>query len=213
MDKYPQGHCLNEGCDDNGSSMISAVILAGGQGRRMGGCDKGLTTLCGRPLVAHVRERLVGHVAELLISANRHFDEYRAMGCRVVNDREGGYQGPLMGIWSGMLAATRPWVVIVPCDSPSLPWDLVPRLAVGIGEHDIAVAHDGERAHPVVALIRRSLTEDLAVALASGERKVGRWYARHACCHVDFSDCPEAFANLNRPEDREALERVWAHDR
>ncbi|MBD3895157.1 molybdenum cofactor guanylyltransferase [Halomonas sp. ML-15] len=186
---------------------LSGVILAGGQGRRMGGCDKGLSDFLGRPLVAHVRERLDGHVEEVVINANRNLEDYRALGCRVVCDRETGYQGPLMGIWSGLLAARQAWVVFVPCDTPALPMELVPRLWQGVGEHDIAVAHDGERAHPVVALMRRELADDLGAALTDGERKIDRWYARHAYCHVDFSDCPEAFANLNRPAEREALER------
>ncbi|MDR5906110.1 molybdenum cofactor guanylyltransferase MobA [Franzmannia qiaohouensis] len=186
---------------------LSGVILAGGQGRRMGGCDKGLSTFLGRPLVVHVRERLAPYVEEVVINANRHLEEYQALGCRVVSDREAGYQGPLMGIWSGLLAARQAWVVVVPCDTPALPMDLVPRLWQGIGEHDIAVAHDGERAHPVVALMRRELADDLATALAAGERKIDRWYTRHAECYVDFSDCPDAFANLNNPEQRQALEQ------
>lgn len=191
---------------------LCGVILAGGEGRRMGGCDKGLSEFLGRPLVSHVRERLAPYVEEVVLNANRHLEDYRSMGCRVVSDRQAGFQGPLMGILSGLLAARQAWVVVVPCDTPALPMDLVPRLWHGIGEHDIAVAHDGERAHPVVALMRRDLADDLAVALAAGERKIDRWYARHADCFVDFSDCPEAFANLNRPAEREALERRLGMD-
>lgn len=188
---------------------ISGVILAGGQGRRMGGRDKGLVPFMGRPLVFHAGQRLEGQVAEILLNANRHLDEYRALGWRVVSDREPGYQGPLMGIWSGLLAASQSWVVVLPCDSPVLPMDVVPRLWAGIGQHDIAVAHDGERAHPVIALIRRELVDDLGAALAAGERKVGDWYASHASCHIDFSDCPEAFSNLNCNKERMALEQQW----
>ncbi|SDL70563.1 molybdopterin-guanine dinucleotide biosynthesis protein A [Franzmannia pantelleriensis] len=201
---------MTRGVEMNQRLPLSGVILAGGEGRRMGGCDKGLSTFLGRPLVAHVRERLEPHVEEVVLNANRHLEDYRALGCRVVCDREAGYQGPLMGIWSGLLAARQDWVVVVPCDTPALPMALVPRLWQGIGAHDIAVAHDGERAHPVVALMRRDLADDLAAALADGERKIDRWYARHNDCYVDFSDCPEAFANLNRPAEREALERRLA---
>ncbi|MGM0784305.1 MAG: molybdenum cofactor guanylyltransferase MobA [Pseudomonadota bacterium] len=185
---------------------VTGLILAGGQGRRMGGCDKGLEPFAGRPLVGHVRDRLEGKVAAVWINANRHLAEYEALAERVVSDRESGFQGPLMGIHSGLCAVATPWVLVVPCDTPALPHDLVSRLVTGIGEGDIAVAHDGERLHPVVALIRTTLAADLAAALGDGERKIDRWYARHAWRAVDFSDCPEAFANLNTQDEKQRLE-------
>lgn len=187
---------------------LSGMILAGGQGRRMGGRDKGLEPFAGRPLAAHVRARLEGRVAEVLINANRHAEAYAELADRVIADAEGGYQGPLMGIYSGLRAATTPWLLVVPCDTPALPEDLVARLVAGLDGADIAVAHDGERLHPVVALIRTALADDLAGALAAGERKIDRWYARHAWRAVDFSDCPEAFANLNTLEEKRRLERA-----
>ena len=185
---------------------LTGLILAGGQGRRMGGRDKGLETFAGRALVLHVRERMEGQVAEVLINANRHLDAYRPLADRVIVDAEEGFQGPLMGIYSGLRAATTPWLVVVPCDSPALPHDLVARLTDSIGEADIAVAFDGERLHPVVALIRTALADDLGEALSAGERKIDRWYARHAWCRMDVSDCPEAFANLNTEDEKRRLE-------
>ncbi|WP_445005261.1 molybdenum cofactor guanylyltransferase MobA [Halomonas mongoliensis] len=192
--------------DEMAQEELTGLILAGGQGRRMGGVDKGLVAFRGRPLVAHVRDRLVGRVAELLINANRSQGDYAPLADRVIDDAEGGFQGPLMGIYSGLCAARTPWLVVAPCDTPSLPRELVPRLLAGRGDADIAVAWDGERLHPVVALIRTALADDLAAALAEGERKIDRWYARHPWCRVDFSDCPEAFANLNTDDDRRRLE-------
>lgn len=185
---------------------LTGLILAGGRGRRMGGRDKGLETFAGRPLVLHVRERLEGRVTEVLINANRHLDAYRALANRVIVDAEEGFQGPLMGIYSGLRAATTPWLVVVPCDSPALPHDLIARLVGSIGGSDIAVAFDGERLHPVVALIRTALADDLGEALSAGERKIDRWYARHAWCRMDVSDCPEAFANLNTEDEKWLLE-------
>lgn len=203
---------MEQPLDEISVNDITVLILAGGQGRRMGGIDKGWTNFVGRPLIAHVLSRVQGQAGSVLINANRSLDAYRELGARVVEDREGGFQGPLMGIWSGLAAASTPWVVAVPCDTPALPEELVARLRNGIGENDIAVAHDGERAHPVVALIRRSLVDDLGEALAGGERKIDRWYARHAWCHVDFSDQPGAFANLNSPEDTAALAAHFSED-
>ncbi|WP_163557449.1 molybdenum cofactor guanylyltransferase MobA [Halomonas sp. NO4] len=190
----------------NPRQEVTGLILAGGQGRRMGGRDKGLEPFAGRPLVTHVQARLAGEVAAVWINANRHLADYESLAERVVRDRETGFQGPLMGIYSGLCAAATPWVLVVPCDSPALPPDLVARLVAGIGDADIAVAHDGERLHPVVALIRTALAEDLGAALAGGERKIDRWYARHYWQAVDFSDCPEAFANLNTDDEKQRLE-------
>ena len=185
---------------------LTGMILAGGEGRRMGGRDKGLEPFAGLPLVGHVVKRLEGQVAELLINANRNADAYRFFADRVIEDVEGGFKGPLMGIYSGLRAAKTPWLLVAPCDSPALPDDLVARMVEGIGDQDIAVAFDGERLHPVVALMRTSLADNLAATLAEGERKIDRWYARHAWCKVDMSDCPDAVANLNTEEEKLRLE-------
>ncbi|WP_144980719.1 molybdenum cofactor guanylyltransferase MobA [Halomonas sp. C22] len=191
---------------------LTGMILAGGEGRRMGGRDKGLEPFAGLPLVAHTVKRFDGHVHELMINANRNSDAYALFADRVIEDAEGGFKGPLMGIYSGLRAAQTPWLLVAPCDSPALPHDLVARMVAGITqagvEHDIAVAFDGERLHPVVALLRTSLADDLAATLAEGERKIDRWYARHAWCQVDMSDCPEAFANLNTEEEKARLEQA-----
>lgn len=187
-------------------SDITGLILAGGQGRRMEGRDKGLELLGGKPLVCHVQARLADKVARVLVCANRNLETYQNLVGHVVSDSEKGYQGPLMGIYSGLRDAQTPWVLVVPCDTPALPHDLVARMAAGIGEHRIAVAHDGERLHPVVMLLERALESDLRTALQAGERKIGRWCERHAWTRVDFSDCPEAFTNLNTQEDKLCLE-------
>ncbi|MBL1269084.1 MAG: molybdenum cofactor guanylyltransferase [Halomonas sp.] len=192
---------------------LTGMVLAGGEGRRMGGRDKGLEPFAGLPLVGHVVKRLEGRVAELLINANRNADAYRFFADRVIADvvmdgAEGGFKGPLMGIYSGLRAAKTPWLLVAPCDSPALPDDLVARMLQGVGQHDIAVAFDGERLHPVVALLRTSLADDLAATLAEGERKIDRWYARHNWCKVDMSDCPDAFANLNTEEEKLHLEKI-----
>lgn len=200
---------------------LTGMILAGGEGRRMGGRDKGLEPFAGLPLVGHVVKRLEGQVAELLINANRNADAYQFFADRVIADlvmdgAEEGFKGPLMGIYSGLRAAKTPWLLVVPCDSPALPDDLVARMMAGIASEssdcDIAVAFDGERLHPVVALLRTSLADDLAATLAEGERKIDRWYARHAWCRVDMSDCPEAFANLNTEEEKMRLEAALEND-
>ncbi|RUR33122.1 molybdenum cofactor guanylyltransferase MobA [Vreelandella nanhaiensis] len=187
------------------TQALTGMVLAGGEGRRMGGRDKGLEPFAGLPLFAHTAAKLEGQVAELLISANRNLDAYSMFG-RVISDVEAGFQGPLMGIYSGLQAANTPWLLVVPCDTPLLPDNLVARMWAGIQNADIAVAFDGQRIHPTVALIRTALADDLHAALKSGERKIQRWYERHSPCQVDMSDCPDAFTNLNTQEDKIRLE-------
>src|SRR5689334_12941925 len=109
-------------------SDITAVVLAGGQGRRMGGVDKGLVALDDKPMVAHVIARLAPQVGAIVINANQNIDRYAALGHPVVSDEVGGFAGPLAGLHAGMAYATAPYVVTSPCDSPFLPEDLVARL-------------------------------------------------------------------------------------
>lgn len=189
-------------------SEITGLILAGGRGSRMGGIDKGLVLLNGRPMVAHVVERLRPQVSTVLINANRNLEQYRAHGFPVVSDQASGFLGPLAGMASGLQAAATLYVVTVPCDSPLIGSDLVARLAAALTHEDadIAVAHDGERPHPVFLLVKRALHDDLAAFLAGGGRKIDLWFARHRVAVADFSDSPQAFLNVNDPDERAALE-------
>lgn len=173
----------------------------------MGGVDKGLVELGGRPMVEYVMDALRGQTARLLINANRSFDAYARYGATVVRDREEGFLGPLAGIASLMAAADTDWLLTSPCDSPEVPANLGSRLWHAIVQDDaeIGVAHSGERLEPVFALLRCDLREDLEAYLASGERKIDRWYHRHRMAAADFSDCPEMFVNVNTLSDRDLL--------
>ncbi len=203
--------------DTKGISMkgqITGLVLAGGRALRMGGSDKGLVDLAGKPMVAWVIDCLREQVDELIINANRNRDVYGAMGYSVVADRSGDFQGPLAGMASGMQAATGEWLLTAPCDSPLVSPLLARRMwqACDRGA-EIAVAHDGERLQPVFAMIRCNLLESLQAYLDSGGRKIDRWYGEHAMQAVDFSDCPDTFLNINEPADREQLEaRLAAED-
>ncbi len=192
--------------------QVTGVILAGGRATRMGGVDKGLVPVNGRPMVAWVIDTLRPQVVEVLINANRNRDRYGEFGSQVIDDGDSEFRGPLAGMASGMRAARTPWVAIVPCDSPLIASDLVERLydAVTASGSRIAVAHDGERLQPVCALLACDLADDLAGYLDDGERKIDRWYARHRYATVDFSDVAASFANINAPDDRRALEAALA---
>ena len=181
------------------ADTITAVILAGGQGSRMGGADKGLLTLWGKPLVAHLIERLTPQVGQLLINANRHSEQYQKWA-PVFPDNLDHFPGPLAGFEAGLSAATTDWVLVVPCDSPLLPLDLVERLSAAISSpQQIGVVHDGEQLHAATALLHRSLLPSLQRYLARGDRKLRLWFAEHELVAVDFSDQASAFINLNTP--------------
>lgn len=180
---------------------VTGVVLAGGQGRRMGGVDKGLQPLHGRPMVAEVVARLAPQVAELVINANQNREAYEKFGHRVVADDIGGFAGPLAGLHAGMKAASHPLVVTAPCDSPFLPFDLVSRLHASLKDNDLSVAKTGDRTHPVFALMKRSLLANLEAFLAQGGRKIDAWYGALKFVEVPFDDEAEAFRNINTLEE------------
>ncbi len=182
---------------------ITGVVLAGGQGRRMGGVDKGLVPLAGRPMVEHVLTRLRPQVDDALINANQNLDRYAAFGVPVVADAIGGFAGPLAGLHAGMTAAHRDLVVTVPCDSPFLPDDLVARLLAGLvaGDAQLAVARTFDQPHPVFALVRRALLPHLTAFLEGGGRKIDAWYATLPAVEVAFDDEADAFRNINTSDE------------
>jgi len=179
------------------------VILAGGLGRRMGGVDKGLQLLNGRPMAARVLARLAPQVDEVLINANQNLERYALLGCRVVPDQFGGYAGPLAGLHCGLSESRHELVATVPCDSPFLPEDLVARLAVPLRDEgvDLAVARTGTQPHPVFCLARRRLLPHLSAFLQSGGRKIDAWYATLKVVEVAFDDEAAAFSNINTAEE------------
>ena len=180
---------------------VSGIILAGGLSRRMGGVDKGLQLLRGKPMVEHVLERLVPQVDEIVINANQNLDRYGAFGYRVASDEVGGFAGPLAGLHAGLKFTRQPLAVTVPCDSPFLPADLVSRLQQHLKGNEVAVAKTGDQAHPVFALVRRSVADHLEAYLASGGRKVDAWYRALKVVEVSFDDEADAFRNINTPQE------------
>ena len=181
------------------SKPITGVILAGGQGRRMGGVDKGLKVLRGKPMIDWVIERFSPQVDEVLINANQNLDAYRAYGHRVIADEIGGFAGPLAGLHRGLTEARHDLIATVPCDSPFLPFDLVSRLCTALGTHDaqLAVARTGDQPHPVFCVCRKSVLGSLASFLERGGRKIDAWYSALRIVEVRFDDQPEAFSNIN----------------
>ena len=197
------------GLPDSGRTAdrrITGVLLAGGQGSRMGGVDKGLVELAGRPMAAHALERLAPQVDELIINANQNHDIYAGFGYPVVGDRIEGHAGPLAGLEAGLAACTTPYLVTAPCDSPFLPADLVSRLAESLTAHkaSIAVARTGDQLHPVFSLIRSDELPELQAFINAGGRRMEAGLRRLCWAPCPFDDCPEAFANINTPDELRA---------
>jgi molybdopterin-guanine dinucleotide biosynthesis protein A len=201
---------------------ITALILAGGRGSRMGGVDKGLQLFNGMPLALHALTRLQqgGGVGTVLINANRNLSIYESFGAAVWPDGLADYAGPLAGFLTGLEHCQTPYLVTVPCDSPLFPLDLVPRLAQALeAQHaDIAMVGAPEvnrhgqtqmRAQPVFCLMRVGLLQSLVTFTQEGGRKIDAWTALHQTVIVPFdapTDDPQAFVNANTLADLQQLE-------
>jgi molybdopterin-guanine dinucleotide biosynthesis protein A len=190
------------------NAEITGVILAGGQGRRMGTVDKGLRELRGKAMAAWVIERFAPQVDEVLINANQNLDVYAQFGYRVIPDEIGGFAGPLAGLQRGLNEASHPLVATSPCDTPFLPADLVARLhaALEADAAQLAVARTGDQPHPVFCVCRRDVLPHLTAFLQQGGRKIDAWYATLKVVEVVFDDQPDAFSNINTPSELSAFE-------
>ena len=203
-----------------GAASVTALVLAGGQGTRMGGVDKGLQPLDGRPLVAHALDRLRRQagtrLAGCLVNANRHLDDYRALGVPVWPDELTGYPGPLAGFLAGLRHCATPWLLTVPCDTPRFPLDLLERLAQAVEREGVELAlalgrdeHGRLRRQPVFCLLRCELAPDLRAYLADGARQIDAWIRARRHAEVVFDapgDDPQAFFNANTPAELHALQ-------
>ena len=202
---------------DIGAPTVAGVLLAGGQSLRMGGGDKTLRVLGGRPILAHVIERARPQVAALALNANGDPERFRSFGLPVIADGVAGFAGPLAGILAGLdwMAEAVPsagHLASFATDAPFLPRDLVARLVASLdgGRFDLACAASEGRAHPVFGLWPVALRSDLRHALCDEDvRKVDRFTARYRLATVEFSTDPvDPFFNANRPEDLQAAERL-----
>lgn len=192
------------------------VVLAGGLARRMGGGDKPLRVLGGKPMLDHALGRLAPQVAAVIVNANGDPARFAGYGLPVVADGLPDYPGPLTGIlaaldWAAEHRPDLPWVVSVPGDSPFIPADLVARLHAARAAADVplACARSGGQAHPPVGLWPVALRAELRAALTGGDRKIDRWTARFGYAHADWPDRPvDPFFNANSPEDLDAAEAL-----
>lgn len=191
---------------------ITAGILAGGQGRRMGGVDKGLLSFSGRLLIRHVIDAIKYQTGTILISINRHDESYSSLGYPLVHDLNRNFSGPVAGISSLLAKAGTPYVLIVPCDTPYLPGDLVVRLAKALisEKAQVAVAYGDGRLQPLCALLRRDVERELRIFADQGGTKVEQWLLGLSYTVVDFRDRHGAFYNINTREELFSAEALGA---
>jgi len=192
-------------------AQITGLILAGGQGSRLGGVDKGLQVFENQALVQHALQRLTPQVGRVMVSANRNLDVYQRLGVPVWPDATTGYEGPLAGFLSGLSHCETPYLLTVPCDSPRFPADLAQRLWQALQDEvaDVAIAatRHGSEIHlePVFCLMKRELQDSLLRFMQSGQRKIEHWTAEQRRAVVVFDDAT-AFANVNTPDELAALQ-------
>ncbi|MEN5181850.1 molybdenum cofactor guanylyltransferase MobA [Comamonas testosteroni] len=203
--------------------QITGLVLSGGQGSRMGGVDKGLQLLAGRPLAGWAAERLAAQTDRVLVNANRHLQAYAALGYTVITDLLPAasatadapaepYPGPLAGFAAGLDACRTPWMLTVACDTPFFPADLAAELARAAVRDQALIAMactrgpDGRLAQPTFCLLHASLAASVRSFVDSGGRKVRQWAAQHPMVMVEFNDTA-AFYNANTLQELEILAR------
>lgn len=196
---------------------ITAVILAGGRGSRMGGTDKGLQNFNGTPMALHALLRVGSQVGYCMINANRNLSAYESFGADVWSDGSDEFAGPLSGFVVGLEHCETPYLLTVPCDTPFFPQDLASRLLRGLqdddraGGADIAMAAHGGHTQPVFCLIKNELLESLLAFMKAGGRKIDAWTATQRTVLVHFDeprDDARAFANANTLAELTALEQT-----
>jgi molybdopterin-guanine dinucleotide biosynthesis protein A len=185
---------------------ITGVVLAGGKASRMGGKDKGLQELNGIPLWRHVANMLSVQTETLVVNANRSLEVYRSSGLVVIQDTLPDYPGPLAGMLATMQQSAGEWFLFCPCDTPFIPECLTERFLQYKACAPVVWAYDGERDHPAISLVNRSVLSSLEAYIAVGERRVMVFLQQCGGHRVDFSDMKPAFINVNTLEDLQNMQ-------
>lgn len=183
---------------------VTLLILAGGQGRRMGGVEKAWLDWQGEPIIKRICSKFAPQCAEVLISCNRELERYKTLGHHLCSDAmEFSDAGPLAGLEAAQSLLQTELLLVIPCDSPCPPNDLLNRLKQALleNEADISFAHDGTRAQFLFCLVKKAALASLNRYLSNGGRSVNGWFEERKVLAIDFSDCRDAFLNVNQPQD------------
>jgi molybdenum cofactor guanylyltransferase len=193
--------------EENSFNQTTFLILAGGEGKRMQGVDKGLMQWQDRPMIEHVTQHINAPKAKIIISANRNIDAYKTFAAEVVRDDDAGlkdnYQGPLTGIFCAMQKCETPYLLCLPCDSPTPPDNLLKNLwhCLQAQNKTSALCHDGNRLQPLFSLLACQHQALLYDFLQQGRRKVHDFMNLIDPAICDFSAQKDHFNNFNHPED------------
>lgn len=187
--------------------QITGLILAGGRSSRMNGHDKGLLKLNDKPMIDYVIQKLKPQVKQILISANRHIEQYQQFGYEVLLDDYDDFRGPLAGMLRGLSHSKSEYLLTVPCDGPLLPADLVRRMLYFARENHVraVIAFDGKYRQPTYNLVHRELLPAMSQSLEQNEHKLGKWLMDNGALELDFSDQKSAFININTLADLNLL--------
>lgn len=197
-DKIPP-HCLN----------VSIVILAGGQGKRVGFRQKALLSYQGKPLLTRVLQRLVPLELPIFLNVNVRSSVYESYDLPQFSDDYQGFLGPLAGMHAAWNHVSSDWIAFVPCDNPSLPKLFIKKLMAAhqVQPAPLMAVHDGERVQPLYLLMHRSMLPVLERALERSHLSVSRWITENVHTAVDFSKEKQAFQNINTLDSDEASNR------
>ena len=180
-------------------TKFSCIILAGGEGKRVDGRDKGLINYKGKTLAQHVINVVKPQVDEIIISANRNIKTYEAYGYKVVSDAAKECRGPLAGIAAALPFCENDWVLITPCDMPFLPSDIIEKLSQHITGNNLCIASAGNR-FQLMFLVNKSLLPSILQSLQEDKFRLMQWVESQNPAIHSFPD-NHNFKNFNNTKD------------
>ena len=186
-------------CLTNDKYLLSGIIIAGGKALRMNGLDKGLVLLNKQPMITRVINHFSHHCDEIIISANRHLDDYQQWQYAVYPDIDFIDCGPLAGLYQCLLHTNHPYILISPCDTPYLPQNYADKLfqALCQSSADVAISQYQGRLQYAHFLIKNHLTKQIKSYLEAGNRSLKGWHEQQPFIVVDFKTQPHDFKNIN----------------
>ena len=184
--------------------QVTTLILAGGKSTRMDGQGKGILNVEGKYIINYIINIAEKYSKKIIVNVNRNFEKYEAMGLVICKDVLDDFQGPLAGIYSGLMMIDTEYMITLPCDGPFIRDIFFKKMISSDNNADINVAHDGKRIQPVYCMIKKSVTNNLEGFLKTDQRKIDKWFENNITNLIDFSQYNEMFVNIN---DKNELEK------
>lgn len=194
------------------NNIVDAAIIAGGQGTRLDGADKGLLEWGKQRFAEHIAQKLRPYTDQLIINCNRNLPRYGVIADLLVHDEDQSFPGPLAGLLSVITGTDAEYVLTSPCDTPLIPEDYAPRMIEALQKNPgrLIVAHDGIQIQPLHLLLPKHLEASMREYLNSGKRKLTSWIVTHEPVFCDFTEASESFLNVNSPQEFDQLTKISA---